>query len=170
MLTIMRGILSSIALAVSVSFVCVGACGGSSGSPNASDGGGIAPDDGGGITLLVDGAPPHDAGVDSTSCPHPVDCGPCGIVCSGGCPPCAVQRDAGALPPCGPLTCGAAQFCVHTVGHFTDGATDQYSCQQIPSSCSASPTCACLENAAGGSTCGQCVLDNAGDSVTCVIP
>lgn len=79
---------------------------------------------------------------------------------SSSCPPepyasrgaCATPSDAGARTfACGSNNCRAgAEYCNETIPGIP-GAMRGYSCEPIPSSCGASPSCACLTSPAGSS-------------------
>lgn len=68
----------------------------------------------------------------------------------------ATPVDAGPVM-CGSVTCGAGQYCLVRCSGFDAGPSwSPYLCVDIPPSCSATPTCACLRpcgTLSGGSVC-----------------
>jgi hypothetical protein len=118
-------------------------------APDASDGGCITPTVGQACTTSELACQPHDpccAGYEWTCDVSTGTWQQVGLGCA-----CAVEA---GLPEAGPFTCGTAtcpgaDFCEdHPPGiRNPDGSVppDSYECNPIPSSCSATPTCACIE-------------------------
>lgn len=83
---------------------------------------------------------------------------------------CMAKPDAGPFA-CGDKTCEPGEFCeVQPPGiAFEDGGTPptSYTCRTIPSECSASPSCACIE-AKESCSVGSCSIDGSNVTVSCI--
>ncbi len=154
-------------------FLFIAACGGSTSAVSSSDG------DGGtdsGTGPGTDGGKSYDAGPrgDGGCIVAPVVGAPCSkddVACDDGqdvccrgyvwnCDPtngwqklglgCACQVPPPTFP-CGDKTCTSQQYCQDTnvPNHLDGGSSQSYQCIDIPSACTATPTCVCLSQHVG---------------------
>ena len=156
--------------------LCSTGCGGTS-NPICEDGAWVCPTFGGPVCI-------EDAAVADASCPLvPIHCASgCGgpapdPVCVAGSWVCPVPNhkcpvfDAGRGPlACGSLSCnGATQYCAEIGGGPAPpdgGSNTSYNCDTIPAQCQPSPTCACVQQAAGSPSC-TCTDGPNGISIAC---
>ncbi len=125
------------------------------------------------------GTAPNCFGNDSTHCCGQDPSGP--AVCRGGawmCGPapapgcsgtsCVQGMEGGSQGfACGSTTCDSAtQFCLGLVGGVNG---DQYECQPIPPSCSAMPTCGCIQMQPTSPGCDQCSSSQGGITLKCPV-
>lgn len=127
---------------------------GPAGAPGCNGASCVASADGG--TGCI-GTPPECYGNDLQSCCSQDPAGPatceggqwrCGGAAAPGCSGTScVSQTAGPFA-CGPRTCAGSEYCEVQPGGVgsSDGGSDtSYACIPIPSSCAATPTCACIE-------------------------